>query len=133
MSTMPIRPRVDSSGSRRLPILVTATVLIRLSVERAGGVLAAQAGGDDPAGGGDRRGQAVAVLVAQLLVVAEAGVDLRDAEPLEGGEADAAVGDDVGDPGREPAVGEVVLEDHEPAAGLVGALRDEVLRRSASG
>ena len=34
MSTTPITPRVFSSGSRRLPILVTATVLIRLSVER---------------------------------------------------------------------------------------------------
>ena len=84
-STSPMTPRVVSSGSRRLPILVTATVLIRLSVERAGrdGREASVAGGDDPAGRGDRGGEAVAVLVAQLFVVAEAGVDLRDAETLE--------------------------------------------------
>ncbi len=93
--------------------------------ERCGG--GSVAGGDDAAGGGDRRRQSVAVLVAQLLVVAEPGVDLWNAEALESGEADAAIGDDVGDTGCEPAVGEVILEDHEAAAGLGRALRDELL------
>src|SRR3954463_16397811 len=109
---MPIPPRADSSGSRRLPILVTATVLIRLSVGASWSV----GGGpgrvcDHPAGGRDGGREAVAVLVAQLLVVAEARVDLGDPQPLEGVEPDAPVGDDVGYAARQPAVGEVVLED----------------------
>src|SRR5947209_4967905 len=126
-STMPIRPRAASSGSRRLPILVTATVLIRLSVARWSVGGGPGRVGDHPTGGRDRRGEAVAVLVAQLLVVAEARVHLGDAEPLEGVEPDAPVGNYVGDAGRQAAVGQVVLEDDEAATGLVGALGDQCL------
>ena len=67
------------------------------------------------------------MLVAQLLVLAEAGVDLGDAEAFERLQVDAVVGDDVGDAGGESTVGEVVFEHDEPAIRLAVGKKDKVL------